>query len=115
MDPEVYWQGYYPTSAADASDDEYVKIYGKSGITYGYVEETCDDITDNQGTTLRCVVIVDNAATGGDSGGYVAQTFDPTPEFHGIFVAYQDSTDRSAYVKHGKFTSHFSGLSWDFP
>ena len=113
MSDDVYWQSYYPTSAADASEDDYVKIYGKSGITYGYVEETCDDIVDDDDTTLKCVVIVDNAAQGGDSGGLVAQTFDATPEFHGIFVAYSTG-DESAYVKHGKFTSHFSGLSWDY-
>lgn len=114
MDADVYWDSYYPTSEADASDEDYVKIYGKSGKTYGYVDGTCEDIVDNSSTTLKCVVIVDNAANGGDSGGAVVQTFDSTPEFHGIFVAYNNGLDLSAYVKHSKFTSHFSGLSWDF-
>ena len=118
MDADVYWQNYYPTSATDASDTDYVKIYGVSGITYGYVENTCDDITTtnaaNISTTLRCVVIVDNAADFGDSGALVAQTYDTTPEFHGIFVALKSGEDLSAYVKYSKFTTHFSGLSWDY-
>ena len=112
MDAEVYWDSYYPTSAAHASLGDYVKTYGKSGKTYGYVEDTCKNITDSQDTTLWCVVIVTNAATDGDSGGFVAQTFDPTPEFHGIFVAY--NSDSSAYVKHSRFTDHFTRLTWDF-
>ena len=113
MDAEDYWNSYYPTSARDASLDDYVKIHGKSGRTYGYVENTCQDITDGQDTRLKCVVIVDNGARAGDSGGYVSQTFDPTPEFHGTFVAYS-SGDKSAYVKHGKFSSNFPGIAWDF-
>ena len=90
-----------------------MKIYRKSGMTYGYVDDTCRNIIDNQGTTLWCVVTINRAATGGDSGGYVAQTFDPTPEFHGIFVAY--NSDSSAYVKHSWFTDTFTGLTWGFP
>ena len=112
MDPEVYWQSYYPTSAAHASLDDYVKIYGKSGITYGYVTDTCENVVIPGSSTLWCLVIVDNAAQGGDSGAYVAQTFDSTPEFHGINVA--NSQLESAYVKHTQFTINFPGLTWDF-
>ncbi|MDE0526471.1 MAG: hypothetical protein OXI27_07765 [Thaumarchaeota archaeon] len=112
MDPEVYWQSYYPTSAAHASLDDYVKIYGKGGMTYGYVTDTCDNVPTRGGPILWCVVVVDNDAKRGDSGAYVAQTFDPTPEFHGILVAVTSQT--SAYVKHTQFTTNFSGLEWDF-
>ena len=112
MDSEVYWQSYYPTSAAHASLDDYVKIYGKSGITYGYVTDTCENVVIPGKSTLWCLVIVDNAVTKGDSGAYVAQTFDPTPEFHGINVA--SSQLESAYVKHTQFTTNFPGLAWDF-
>ena len=113
MDADVYWDTYYPTSAADASVNDYVKIYGKSGKTYAYVDFTCDD-ENAGGTVLKCVVQVDNAAAFGDSGGMVVQTFDSSPEFHGILAAVNHGLDQSWYVKHGKFTSHFSGLSWDY-
>lgn len=111
MTAGVYWQSYYPTSAVYASLNDYVKFYGHNGMTYGYVENTCRNITYGKNTTLRRVVIVDNDADAGDSGRYVAQTFDPTPEFHGIFAYTSDS---SAYVKHSGFTPNFTGLEWDF-
>jgi hypothetical protein len=118
MDADVYGYSYYPTSAINASVDDYVNIYGKSGKTSGYVTYTCDDITttntENISTTLKCVVIVDAAADYGDSGALVGQTLDNIPEFHGIFVARHGSDDLSAFVKHSKFTAHFSGLSWDY-
>ena len=112
MVPEVYWQSYYPTSAAHASQDDYVKTYGKNGVTYGYVTETCENVPIPGKSTLWCVVIVDEPAEPGDSGAYVAQTFDSTPEFHGIYVA--SSQLESAYVKHTQFTTNFPGLAWGF-
>lgn len=116
MDADVYWDSYYPTSAADPSDTDYVKGYGKSGKTYGYVDGTCEDVPvgNNPTTTLICVIVVDNAAPMGDSGGMWVQTFDSTPEFHGIQSASDSVNDETAIVKHSKFTTHFSGLSWDY-
>ena len=81
-------------------------------MTYGYVTDTCDNIAIPGSSTLWCVVVVDNNANSGDSGAYVAQTFDATPEFHGIHVA--SSQLESAYVKHTQFTINFLGLAWDF-
>ena len=97
------------------SDNDWVKMYGGvSGTRIGYVEDWSGSIyLSSSHTTLKHVAITTYTSTNGDSGSTVIQAYNPDPGFAGINVAWS-SQGNSAFVKHYKITSEFSGLSWGF-
>ena len=105
----------YPDHTYTVRDNDWVKMYGGvSGISIGYVEDWSGSIyLSNSDTTLKHVAIATYTSTGGDSGAPVIQAYNPDPGFAGINVA-TNNNGNSAFVKHYKITSEFSGLSWGF-
>lgn len=106
---------YYPDHTHTVSDNDWVKMYGAvNGKKIGYVTDWNGDVylQDHQ-TRLRHVAIATYSSTYGDSGAPVIEAYSDDPGFAGINVAHS-SSGKSVFVKHYKFTSYFSGLSWDF-
>ena len=105
----------YPDHTHSVSDNDWVKMYGGvSGTKIGYVEDWSGSVyLSSSDTTLKHVAIATYTSTNGDSGSPVIQAFNPDPGFAGINVASSNQGD-SAFVKHYKITSEFSGLSWGF-
>ena len=105
----------YPDHTHTVSDNDWVKMYGGvSGTRIGYVEDWSGSIyLTSSHTTLKHVAITTYTSTNGDSGSPVIQAYNPDPGFAGINVAWS-SQGNSAFVKHYKITSEFSGLSWGF-
>lgn len=107
---------YYPNHTYTVSDNDWVKISGMvSGITIGYVTDWSGTayLSATQ-TTLQHVAIATYYSTDGDSGAPMMQAYESDPGFTGINVAFTTDHSKSAFVKHDKFTSAFSGLQWGF-
>lgn len=105
----------YPDHTHTVQDNDWIKMYGGiSGKSIGYVEDWSGSIyLSSSDTTLKHVAIATYSSTDGDSGSPVIEAYSPDPGFAGINVAW-NSNGNSAFVKHYKIASEFSGLSWGF-
>lgn len=105
---------YQPDHTHTVKKYDWVKMSGQvSGIKTGYVTNWSDSVyMSNLSTWVRHVATATYSSTEGDSGAPVLQAYESDPGFTGINVAF--STSESAFVKHYKFTSYFSGLQWGF-